>query len=83
MNKTLPRAVYAITGVLVLLFAGLVYAWSTLSKPLMNLWSQDVLTWTSTIVMVFFCLGGFFGGQMQKRGLSIKLNLVVSAILMI
>ena len=83
MKKSLPRAIYAITGVLVLLFAGLVYAWSTLSKPLMNLWSQDVLTWTSTIVMVFFCLGGFFGGQLQKRGFSIKLNLVLSAILMI
>ena len=83
MNKTFPRAIYAVTGVLVLLFAGLVYAWSTLSKPLMNLWSQDVLTWTSTIVMVFFCLGGFFGGQLQKRGISIKLNLVLSAILMI
>ena len=83
MNKTLPRAVYAIMGVLVLLFAGLIYAWSTLSKPLVNFWSQDVLTWTSTIVIVFFCLGGFFGGQMQKRGLSIKLNLAFSAILMI
>ena len=81
--KSLPRAVYAIIGVLVLLFAGLVYAWSTLSKPLTNLWSQDALTWTSTIVMVFFCLGGFFGGQMQKRGLSVKLNLVVSAVLML
>lgn len=83
MNKTLPRAVYAIMGVLVLLFAGLIYAWSTLSKPLVNFWSQDVLTWTSTIVIVFFCLGGFFGGQMQKRGFSIKLNLAFSAILMI
>lgn len=83
MKKSSPRAVYAITGVLVLLFAGLVYAWSTLSKPLTNLWSQDALTWTSTIVMVFFCLGGFFGGQMQKRGLSIKVNLILSAVLMI
>ena len=70
-------------GVLVLLFAGLVYAWSTFSKPLANLWSQDALTWTSTIVMAFFCLGGFFGGQMQKRGLSVKLNLCIAAVLMI
>ena len=83
MNKTLPRSVYAVMGVLVLLFAGLVYAWSTFSKPLVNIWSQDALTWTSTSVMVFFCLGGFFGGQMQKKGLHIKLNLIISAILMI
>jgi len=83
MKKTLPRSVYAVIGVLVLLFAGLVYAWTTFSKPLVQIWSQDALTWTSTIVMVFFCLGGFGGGQMQKRGFSIKLNLVIAAILMI
>ena len=83
MNKTLPRSVYAVMGVLVLIFAGLVYAWTTFSKPLTNIWSQDSLTWTSTIVMAFFCLGGFFGGQMQKRGLSVKLNLTIAAILMI
>ena len=67
MKKALPRSIYAVMGVLVLLFAGLVYAWTTFSKPLANLWSQDALTWTSTIVMAFFCLGGFFGGQMQKK----------------
>lgn len=83
MKKTLPRSAYAIMGVLVLLFAGLVYAWTTFSKPLTNIWSPDQLTWTSTIVMAFFCLGGFFGGQMQKKGLSVKLNLIIAAILMI
>ena len=83
MKKSLPRSVYAVMGVVVLLFAGLVYAWTTFSKPLSHIWSQDLLTWTSTIVMVFFCLGGFFGGQMQKKGLSVKLNLIISAILML
>ncbi len=74
---------YAVMGVVVLLFAGLVYAWTTFSKPLTNIWSQDLLTWTSTIVMVFFCLGGFFGGQMQKKGISVKLNLIIAAVLMV
>jgi len=83
MNKTLPRSIYAVMGVLVFLFAGLVYAWTTFSKPLTNIWSQDSLTWTSTIVMAFFCLGGFFGGQLQKKGISVKLNLFISAILML
>ena len=83
MKKTLPRSVYAVMGVIVLLFAGLVYAWTTFSKPLVNLWSQDLLTWTSTIVMVAFCLGGFFGGQMQKKGFSVKLNLIIAAVLMV
>lgn len=31
--KQLNRWVYAIVGVIVLLFAGLVYAWSVLSTP--------------------------------------------------
>ena len=31
--KQLNRWVYAIAGVIVLLFAGLVYAWSVLSTP--------------------------------------------------
>ena len=83
MKKSLPRSVYAVMGVVVLLFAGLVYAWTTFSKPLVNLWSQDLLTWTSTIVMVAFCLGGFFGGQMQKKGFSVKLNLIIAAVLMV
>ena len=67
MKKSLPRAVYAVTGVLILLFAGLVYAWSTLSKPLMNLWSQDVLTWTSTIVMVFSVWEDFSADSCRKE----------------
>ena len=83
MNKSLPRSAYAVMGVVVLLFAGLVYAWTTFSKPLSVIWSQDLLTWTSTIVMVAFCLGGFFGGQMQKKGLTVKLNLIIAAILML
>ena len=32
--KQLNRWVYAIVGVIVLLFAGLVYAWSVLSTPI-------------------------------------------------
>ncbi|MCF0228820.1 MAG: MFS transporter [Parasporobacterium sp.] len=81
-QKHLNRWVYAIMGVLVLLFAGLVYGWTTFSKPLNAIWTPSALTWTSTIVMAFFCLGGFFGGQMQKKGVNIKVNLTLGAILM-
>ena len=72
MKKTTNRWVYAIMGIIVLLFAGLVYAWTTFSKPLTNLWSQDALTWTSTIVMSFFCIGGVISGIMQKKGIDIR-----------
>ncbi len=83
MNKALPRSIYAIFGVIVLLFAGLVYAWTTFSKPLANIWSQSALTWTSTIVMSFFCIGGLISGILQKKGVNIKVILILGAVLML
>lgn len=84
MKKPLHRSIYAAAGVMVLLFAGLVYGWTTFSKPITGtIWSADLLTWTSTIVMTAFCLGGFLGGQMQKKGVNLKVNLFIAAILML
>lgn len=83
MKKTLPRSVYAVFGVLILLFAGLVYAWTTFSKPLTHIWTQGALTWTSTIVMIAFCIGGLVSGRMQKRGIHKRIILILGAILML
>ena len=83
MKKPVNRWIYAIMGVVVLLFAGLVYAWSTFSKPLVAIWSQDLLTWTSTIVMIAFCGGSLLSGRLQKRGIRLKLLMVIAAILMV
>ncbi len=83
MSKTLPRSVYAVMGVIVMLFAGLVYAWTTFSKPLTKIWSPGLLTWTSTIVMAFYCIGALVGGILQKRGIKLRFNLILSAVLML
>ena len=83
MKKALPRSVYAVVGVVVLLFAGLVYAWSTFSKPLVAIWSQDLLTWTSTIVMIAFCGGSLLSGRLQKRGMNLKALMILGAVLMV
>ncbi|MGB4661051.1 MAG: hypothetical protein WBI07_17905, partial [Mobilitalea sp.] len=59
----------AISDCILLLFLGLVYAWSVFKKPLGAEfgWSDGVLTWTFTICMSFFCFGGFAAAKLTKR----------------
>ena len=63
--KHLNRWVYAAVSVITLLLAGLVYAWSVLSIPIaeeFTQYSNAQLSLTFTISMSFFCLGGLVGG---------------------
>ena len=64
------RLFFVVLGLFMLLFAGLVYAWSVLSLPLgayFTSWSKAQLSLTFTICMMFFCLGGMAGGMAAKR----------------
>ena len=68
MKKT--RWMYSIIGVLVMLFAGLVYAWSVLARPIgefFTTWSSTQLSFTFTLCMMFFCLGGLITGILSKN----------------
>lgn len=68
--KHLNRWVYAIIGVIVLLMAGLIYAWSVMSKPIAASrpeWTTAQLSLTFTIVMAFFCLGSLVAGILSKK----------------
>lgn len=71
MKKThFNRWVYAAFGVVVLLFAGMVYAWSVLSTPIAKefpQWTKAELSMTFTIVMILFCLGCLAGGIFSAR----------------
>lgn len=81
MKKT--RWMYSIIGVLVMLFAGLVYAWSVLARPIgefFTTWSSTQLSFTFTLCMMFFCLGGLITGILSKK-YEPKLMLKISAIL--
>lgn len=72
--KRLNRGIYAFVGVIVLLFAGMVYAWSVLSAPIaaeFSAWTKAQLSLTFTLVMIFFCVGslicGFLVGKLPVR----------------
>ena len=81
--KHLNRWVYAIVGVIVLLFAGLVYAWSVLSTPIAAEfadWSKAQLSMTFTIVMIMFCIGSLLCGLLTGK-LSAKMAVRIGAVL--
>lgn len=81
--KQLNRWVYAISGVIVLLFAGLVYAWSVLSTPIaaeFTAWTKAQLSLTFTLVMIFFCIGSLLCGLLSGR-LSAKNAVRLGAVL--
>ncbi|MCD8149153.1 MAG: OFA family MFS transporter [Clostridiales bacterium] len=68
--KNLNRGFYAAAGVVVLLFAGLIYAWSVMSKSIAAArptWNAAQLSVTFTLVMAFFCIGGLVAGTLSKR----------------
>lgn len=68
--KNLNRWVYAIVGVIVLLLAGLVYAWSIMSKSIGAAfpdWTAAQLSMTFTITMAMFCVGCLIAGVLSKR----------------
>ena len=77
------RGLYAAVGTIVLLFAGLVYAWSVIASPIAAYypeWSKAQLSLTFTICMSFFCFGGLFGGLLSKK-VNVKLNMAISGVL--
>lgn len=79
----LNRWVYAFVGVVTLLLAGLVYAWSVLSLPLaayFTQWSKAQLSLTFTICMMCFCFGCMAGGMTAGK-LNVKFNVWISGLL--
>lgn len=81
--RTTGRWLYAAAGVLALLFAGIVYAWSVLSTPIaaeFPTWSAGQMAVTFTITMIFFCAGGISSSFLLRR-VGPAVNLTAAAVL--
>jgi len=71
-----------IIGTVVLMFAGLIYAWSVLSTPLYGLgWTDTAITFNYTLTGIFFAVGGVVSGLLSKR-IAVRARLLLSAALM-
>ena len=60
---------YLFIGVIAMLFAGVLYAWSILKSPLAAEfgWGTSALALNFTLAMSFFCIGGLLGSQISKH----------------
>lgn len=82
-NKSLSlRWVYMAIGVIAMLFAGVLYAWSILKSPLSAEfgWGQSELALNFTLAMTFFCTGGLLGANISKKA-GHRVALIISGVL--
>lgn len=69
-QKTLAKRWWIlVAGVLTMLLAGVLYAWSILKVPFAEElhYAPSALALNFTLTMCFFCLGGFLSGQLVRR----------------
>lgn len=68
-QKLSIRWAYLVVGIIAMLFAGVLYAWSILKSPLSTEfgWGASELALNFTLAMTFFCIGGLLGAQISKR----------------
>ena len=73
---------YLAIGVVAMLFAGVLYAWSILKSPLAGDfgWSASALALNFTLAMSFFCIGGLLGAKISK-GIGHKIALLIAGTL--
>lgn len=73
---------YLAIGVVAMLFAGVLYAWSILKAPLAAEfgWRASELALNFTLAMSFFCIGGLLGARISK-GAGHRTALMIAGVL--
>ncbi len=69
-KKSTPKNLYLFAGTLALLFLGVVYAWSIFKAPIKELLpsiSDQELSYTFTISIIAFCIGGLTSGFLASK----------------
>ena len=81
-KNTSMRWFYLVVGIIAMLFAGVLYAWSILKSPLATefQWGASELALNFTLAMSFFCIGGLLGAQISKRA-GHRIALITSGVL--
>lgn len=84
-NTTKPTSMrwfYLGVGIIAMLFAGVLYAWSILKSPLATefKWGASELALNFTLAMSFFCIGGLLGAHLSKK-VGHRIALIASGIL--
>jgi len=81
-QKISVRWLYLVIGVVAMLFAGILYAWSILKSPFSAEfgWGASNLALNFTLAMCFFCIGGLVGAQLSKR-LGHRVAIIIAGVL--
>jgi len=79
------RYVYLVTGMVMLLFLGLIYAWSIFRAPLGAEygWSVSQMSLTFTISIIAFCLGIYSAGRLLRKARPSSMFILSAALVFI
>ncbi len=68
-TSTIKRSHFVLVGTMMMLFLGTIYAWSFFKAALNDvfpMWNDKQLSFTFSIMMIMFALGGLTGGKLTK-----------------
>lgn len=79
--KQTKRWTYVIYGIIVMLFAGLIYGWSVYQAAMAEDfpdWSASQFSMNFSICMTFFCIGAMASGTLSKK-VSVRLLILIAS----